>query len=194
MSSQATQPEPPPQRVYVIFTAMINPHTVETLTQALSNIAIQGVPEVYLVLSTPGGDVRSGLTLYNFLKGVPFELIVHNTGNVDSIGNAVFLAGNKRVACQNATFMFHGVGFDQQAGRYEEKQLREMLENIMSDQRRIGDIIAEHTDLTQDEIQDLFRETQTKTAEFARQRGIVHSISEFHLPARVPVISLVFPG
>ena len=34
-----------------------------------------------------------GLNLNNLFRGLPFELITHNIGNVDSIGNAIFLAG-----------------------------------------------------------------------------------------------------
>lgn len=133
-----------------------------------------------------------GITLYNFLRGVPFELIVHNIGNVDSIGNAIFLSGKVRYACAHSTFMFHGVGFDKPAARFEEKGLREMLDGIGNDQRRIGSIITDRTNITQDEVEGLFREAQTKTAEFARERGIVHEIREFQLPGGAPVISFVF--
>ena len=68
----------------------------------------------------------NGLNIYNVLIGMPFELITHNVGNVDSIANAVFLAGTKRYACPHSTFMFHGVGFDITAGmRLEEKFLKQ---------------------------------------------------------------------
>jgi ATP-dependent protease ClpP protease subunit len=136
--------------------------------------------------------VRHGITLYNFLRGVPFNLIVHNIGNVDSIGNAIFLAGETRYACPHSTFMFHGVGLDRPAGRLDEKPLREMLGAIESDQLRIGSVIGERTNFPNDEIQGLFREAQTKTAEFARQRGIIHEIRDFDLPAGQPVVSFVF--
>ena len=189
---QPAQPPQPPTRVYVMFTAEIVPKTVESLIQALSNLAQNRVPEVYIAFATPGGNVMNGITLYNFLRGVPFNLIMHNLGNVDSIGNAVFLAGHERYASSHSTFMFHGVGFDQAAGRYEEKNLREMLNGITNDQRRIGSIITDRTSIPQDEAEGLFRETQTKTAEFARDRGIVHEIREFKLPAGAPVISFVF--
>jgi hypothetical protein len=53
-----------------------------------------------------------GMTVYNVLRGLPCDLTIHNIGNVDSIGNAIFLAGKHRYACKNSTFMFHGVGFD----------------------------------------------------------------------------------
>lgn len=191
-------PQPPvipqaiPPCVYVVFSGEIVPHTVETLIQALANLAQSGVPEVYIAFSTPGGSVMHGITLYNFLRGVPFRLVMHNIGNVDSIGNAIFLGANVRYASAHSTFMFHGVGFDQPAARYEEKALREMLNGIENDQRRIGSIITDRTNIPQDEVQGFFREAQTKTAEFARERGIVHEIREFNLPAGAPVISFVF--
>ncbi len=181
-----------PKCVYGIFTAEIVPNTVESLIQTLSKIAQENIPEVYLALSTPGGNVAQGITLYNFLLGTPFKLTIHNIGNVDSIGNAVFLAADERFACARSTFMFHGVGFDREAGRFEEKQLREMLDGISADQRRIGDIITERTGIPQNEVDGFFREAQTKTAEFACDRGIVNDIREFNLPGGVPVFSFVF--
>ena len=181
-----------PPIVYVIFTAEIMPQTVETLIQALSNLAQRKIPHIYLAFSTPGGQVADGIALYNFLCGIPSKLTIHNIGNVDSIGNAVFLAADKRYACKHSTFMFHGVGFDRPAGRYEEKPVREMLDGINAEQRRIGNIIAERTGISKDEANGFFREQQTKTAEFACKRGIIHEIGEFKFPFGAPVISFVF--
>ena len=178
--------------VYVVFTAEISPHTVESLIQALSNLVQKQLPAVYLAISTPGGSVMHGITLYNFLRSVPFDLTIHNIGNVDSIGNAVFLAADTRYACAHSTFMFHGVGFDKPAGRYEEKPLREMLDGIGNDQRRIASIIAERTTIAEDETASFFREAQTHTAADAQKRGIVNDIREFELPTGAPVISFVF--
>jgi ATP-dependent Clp protease protease subunit len=146
------------------------------------------------MLSTPGGSVMHGVTLYNFLRALPVDLAIHNVGNVDSIGNAVFLAGNKRYACPNATFMFHGVGFDlvNQTMRLEEKFLKERLDSLLSDQRRIGAIIAERTNLPAADIEKLFFEAQTKDAAFAAGCGIVDEIRNVQIPAGNPIISLVF--
>jgi ATP-dependent protease ClpP protease subunit len=109
----------------------------------------------------------------------PFDLITHNVGNVDSIGNAVFLAGEQRYASPHSTFMFHGVGFNQISGgpRLEEKVLREFLDGLLSDQKRIGAIIEERTNVDAAQIEVFFREAQTKDVE---------------VPDGVPVISLVF--
>jgi len=183
----------PPQTVYISFSAEINPHTTESLIATLSNVVNQRVKQVYLMLSTPGGSVMHGMNLYNILKGLPVELVTHNVGNVDSIGNAVFLAGSRRYACPHSTFMFHGVGFQVQPNsQLEEKFLRERLGSIMSDQKRIGSIIQERTKIQKEDVEKLFLEAQTKDAAFAASSGIVDEIRDLQIPPGGPVISLVF--
>lgn len=144
--------------VYVSFSAEINPSTTETLINAMANLANKEVQKVYLAISTLGGSVMNGINLYSVLKGMPFELTIHNVGNVSSIGNAVFLAGTKRYAISNAVFMFHGVGFDIQNQRFEQKQLQEKLDGLLSDQNRIGDIITNNTNLNKRQVAQLFKQ------------------------------------
>lgn len=133
-----------------------------------------------------------GLNLYNVLRAMPFKLTTHNVGNVDSIGNAIFLAGARRLACPHSTFMFHGVGFDVKGARFEEKDLRERLDGILADQKRIGTIITERTKIPPEEVEALFRQAQTKDAAFAASCGIVDEICDVEIPAGCPVVSLVF--
>jgi ATP-dependent Clp protease, protease subunit len=178
---------------YISFSAEIVPQTTETLIAVLADQVNKKVDEVYLMLSTPGGSVMHGLTLYNVLKGLPLKLIIHNVGNVDSIGNAVFLAGTERYACPQSTFMFHGVGFDvKNAQRLEEKFLRERLDGLLQDQRRIGAVIRQHTNLNDRNIRNLFREARTKDANYALSVGIIHEIRDVKIPTGNPIISLVF--
>ncbi len=188
------QPVPVPKIVYVLFTAQIDAKTTEGLLAVMANCATQRVSTVYLAISTPGGDVVQGMSLYNTLRGMPFELITHNVGNVDSIGNAVFLAGSKRYACKHSTFMFHGVGFDManQTVRLEEKNIREMLGNLISNHDRIGNVLEERTKIDKAVIPELFREAQTKDATFAVSHGIVDEVRDFNIPAGSTVVSLVF--
>jgi len=182
-----------PDTYYVSFSAEINPHTTESLISVVANLVNQRVKTVHLLLSTPGGRVMNGLNLYNVLRGMPIELITHNVGNVNSIGNAVFLAGSKRYATPQSTFMFHGVGFDIEGkARLEEKTLRERLDSVLNDQRLIGSIISDRTNIKDAEIVDLFREAQTKDTAYAVSSGIIHEIRNVQIPAGGPVISLVF--
>jgi len=187
------QQQQPPGTVYISFSAEIVPNTTETLIATASNFANQGVKQLYLMLSTPGGSVMHGMTLYNVLRALPVELITHNVGNVDSIGNAIFLAGSKRYACPHSTFMFHGVGCPTQPNQLmEAKFLRERLDNITADQKRIGSVIGERTKISEDDVANLFLEAQTKYAAFALANGIVDEIREVNVPPGNPVVALVF--
>lgn len=89
--------------------------------------------------------------------------------------------------------MFHGVSIDtRQAIRLEERQLRENLESILVDQRKIGSIIADQTSLKSEDIEALFREASTKDADFALRNGIVQAVKDIAIPPGSPLVQLTF--
>ena len=179
-------------RTYINFHANVNRNTAQNLMTAIAQKLNAGTDEFYILLSTPGGEVQSGLTIYNFLRGLPVPIIMHNIGNVDSIGNAIFLSGGQRFACPHSTFMFHGVGFEVINLKVEEKNARELLNGILADQTRIGDIIVDRTTITRPRARKLFREASTKNAAEALASGIVHEIRDVAIPAGADLISFVF--
>ena len=126
------------------------------------------------------------------MRGLPAKIIFHNVGNVDSIGNAIFLAGDERYACPHSTFMFHGVGFDMANVRIEQKNADAMLNGILADQKRIADIMVERTHLNTTDAADLFKEARTKDATYAASKGIVIDVRDVNIPAGSPIFSLVF--
>jgi ATP-dependent Clp protease protease subunit len=180
-----------PKVAYVSFSAGIQVDTTEALIAAMAELAAEDYEEVHLLLSTPGGAVSSGINLYNVLRGMPFKLVTHNVGSVDSIGNAVFLAGDERFACPHSTFRFHGVT-NHADGPLSEATLRELLEGVLADQKRIGEIVADRTLLAPEEIAPLFREATTKDATAAVESGIVHTIKDVDLPPGAPLLALGF--
>lgn len=188
-----TFPPGTPAVSFVSFSAEINPHTTESLLAVLAQQANANVPEVYLLLSTPGGSVMNGMNIYNIMRAMPFKLTVHNVGNVDSIGNAIFLAGETRYACEHSTFMFHGVAMNTTGPvSLNAQAFREHLASVSADEKRIGSIIEQRTNLGHRQVTALFREQRTKDAAYAVGCGIVHEIRDVEIPAGSPVFSLVF--
>src|SRR6059058_4371376 len=61
-----------PPTTYISFCAEINQQTTETLLGVCGELANKGTQIVYLMLSTPGGGVMHGLTIYNVLRSMPF--------------------------------------------------------------------------------------------------------------------------
>ena len=178
---------------YISFNAAINNGTVQQLLGVTFDQISKGATHLYYLFSTPGGMVDPGVALYNILKALPVDTTMHNVGAVDSIGNAVFLAGKNRFACPHATFMFHGVGYDiNQMTRLEEKDLREKLEGVQALQRKIGGIIADQTSLKDADVDRLFLEAQTKDTTFAVDKGIVSAVKPVTIPPGSPLLQLVF--
>ncbi len=183
-----------PPDVYVSFSAEINANTCESLIAVTAQQANNGVSHVCLMLSTPGGNVMNGLNVYNVLRAMPFELTTHNVGNVDSIGNAIFLAGDHRYACPHSTFMFHGVALTVQGtgAAFDEKALREHLGSLSADQARIASILVDRTRMDTGEVAESFLEARTKDATYAVGVGIVDDVRDVNILPGAPVVSLVF--
>jgi ATP-dependent Clp protease protease subunit len=177
---------------YINFHAGIKQNTVQNLMTVISQKLIAGTDHFYILFSPPGGEVQSGMTVYNFLRGISAQVTMHNIGNVDSIGNAMFLAADQRLACAHSTFMFHGVGLQIQNLTLEEKRAREILHSILADQTRIADIIVERTNIPRHRSRQLFREARTKDANDALAAGIIHQIADPTIPAGADIISFVF--
>jgi ATP-dependent Clp protease protease subunit len=178
---------------YIAFSANVNQQTAQQLVAACALQANNGVDDLVLVLSTPGGQVDDGIMVYNVLKGLPCKVTTFNVGAVNSIGNAIFLAGECRYAAPGATFLFHGVGLDINGRvRLEEKNLTEGLQSVQVGQQKIGDIICSRTSIDTQEVRDLFFRQETKDTQFALDKGIIHEVRDFSIPKGAQFQQLVF--
>ena len=133
---------------YVLFSRRLYDETVNELVSKLNQISIQG-QDIYLLLNCPGGNVYAGINCYNMLQALPTRLTTHNVGHVDSIANAIFLAGENRLATASAVFMFHSVSFSFNSPiTLDGRQFKEYLDSVNTDHERIGTIIADRSALT----------------------------------------------
>lgn len=178
---------------YISFSAKVTEETAQQLIAACAVQANDGIDELVLALSTPGGEVDQGIMIYNVLTGLPFKLTTFNIGAVSSIGNAIFLAGEKRYAAPGATFLFHGVGIDvNQRARFEEKNMLDFLQSIRVGQKKIGDVICSRTSIDTKEVESLFLRQETKDTDFALEKGIIDEVRVFSVPKGAKFQQLVF--
>ena len=196
MGGQAVQPAliaQPMPAAYVSFSAEVSTPTIEVLMNTLAQLVAQGFREVHLLLSTPGGSVASGITAYNFMRGLPVRLVTHNIGNVDSIGTVMFLAGEVRYSCPQSTFMLHGVSCSFPSGaQLFEKNFDERLSGLRSDQNRIKAVYADRTLIALEDAENYFLAESTLDAHAALDRGIIQEIRNVSIPNGSPVFQLVF--
>lgn len=189
-----TPQEPKKERsiFYLSYFDIIDMVRVKTIMGVCANIIAQEKPnELYFLFSSPGGDVNSGIVLYNYLCALPVEITMHNTGAVDSIGNVIFSAGNKRLAAPHSSFLFHGVSLQlQQNMALSLNQLNEYRSSLEADQKKIAGILQANSNLTEAEILRFFSEGESKDADFAKAKGIVHDIIKPNIPSNSPFISI----
>jgi len=195
-----TDAEPRPEEidedlslVYVTFSAGVTQDTTEVLIDAMAQCANADAREVHLLLSTHGGNVTNGINLYNVLRGFPFKLVTHNAASVASIGVALYLAGEERLACPGSTFVLHGVTFEAYAGQlFDAAGLRERRESVLADEAKINAILGERTSLDAERLQRVAESEQTMGAEQAVEDGVAHRIEEIEIPPEAFVMALRF--
>jgi len=184
------RPTPPQKTIYVSFSAGINVNTTESLIAVMADCAKQRATTVYLLFSSEGGSVMCGINLYNALRAMPFKLVTHNVGNVDSIGNAIFLAGDERYACAQSTFMFHGVGRPYN-GNLSAKEAREIMGGLMADEARISSIVQQRSKLSEAEVRAFFGEAHTMNSAEAVTTGVVEDVRDVKIPPSSVIITVM---
>ena len=162
--------------VVIRFFAGVDANSINTLLTTVDQKLKEGVQSFILLISSPGGTVFHGLSAYNFLKGIPGEVVTHNFGSVDSIGIVLYCAGSRRLSVPHARFLLHGVSAGFQKERLEEKQLEERLKGLKIDMQNIARVIAANTGKTEDEVTAAMLDRTTLNPDEAKDWGLVHEI------------------
>lgn len=189
-----TPPQPPhqPKVVYINYFDGINDAKTKVLMAVCSEILVKHKPDcLYFLFSSNGGNVNAGITLYNFLKALPVEVVMHNTGSIDSIATVIFMAGSKRYAARHSTFLFHGIATQFEAKTSVDRtKFKEFLSALEQDENKIAGIIAGTTKLSEEEIRGLFLQGESKDLTFAMDKSVIQEIRDPSIPKDAVVISL----
>ena len=175
----------------VNFQASVRPQVIQPLVELFTHWAHEGVKNVHMHISSPGGSVRTGLDFHAFLRSLPLDLTTHNAGSVDSIANVIYLAGKMRYALANSRYLFHGVkrSFDNPLD-LTEADLRRYLEYTLRDHASIAHVIASRSKMTVAEIKRAFRNERILSVAEAKEREIVHEIKELPIPEGAPIFNV----
>jgi ATP-dependent protease ClpP protease subunit len=178
--------------VYFTFHDAIDAASVNRVIDFTNRALAEHKPKrLCYLISSDGGSVDSGVTLYNYLRALPLPVIMHNVGSVDSIANAVFLAGRERYATPASAFLLHGVMWNfHENSTLSYPQMREIMSRFDAAEQLVARIIGEHTSLSPEEVRALFWQGEAKTPQFAREKGIIHDIREARIEPGSPIIAI----
>ncbi len=177
--------------LYIKFFAPVNSNSVNPLMNIVDQKLREGIERFVFLISSPGGSVFHGLSVHNYLCGIPAEIETHNFGSVDSIGVVIYLAGRKRYSVPDARFLIHPVTWGFAANEnLEEKQLEERLKGLRIDSENIAAVIANATGKKEEDIIQNMHDRVTLSPEEAQQFGLVHEIKKELFPHGAEVVSI----
>jgi len=177
--------------VYIKFFAVVNGNSSNALMTAIDQQIAKGKKKIILLISTLGGSVFHGISIYNYLKGIPITIATHNFGSIDSIGNIIYVAGEQRFSVPDARFLIHPVAITfGQSSTIEEKKLEEHLKGLQIDQNNIAKIIGKEISKSTDEILNAMLERTTLNPDQAKEYGLVSEIKSELFPNGSTVITI----
>lgn len=182
----SSQPNPVNPNQVVVYSGPIFQNSTKILRNVCCAAVNGGVSNLTIQFSSDGGSIDDGFALYEFLKSLPLNLVMHNIGMVGSIANAVFLAGKVRLASPNSIFFFHDLQW-----RYLEAQtIRSvtmtehamLLEHGRSRLQTLFDLHANSGDPLF-HGPEFFKEPIIHSPSAAKAAGIIHDIKDASVPA-----------
>ena len=134
------------------------------------------IKKIKFFISSNGGDIDSGVRLYDFLKATPAVIETYGFGQVDSAAILVFLSGSKRFALQNCRFRVHEGSYTGETVATSLSIHKEVLEFLKEISRRSIEIFAGETGSTSEAIEKMKTSGKILTAKEAQQIKLVHTI------------------
>jgi len=177
--------------VYINFNLGINPDSTQAFFRIIQEQLSKGMKKLNLLISSPGGNVDPGIAIYNFLKGLPIEVVTHNYGSCDSIAALVFCAGKKRYTVANSRFLIHGIGLTVQNQRFNEINLRETLDSLKNQRETISKIIAKECNKKVEDVEKDMLKGIVLTPKEAIDYGLATDIKDDLIPLGVNFINVV---
>lgn len=179
------------KEVYINLNLAINPQSTQSLFRVIQEQLQKKVEVIYLLISSPGGNVDPGIAIYNFLKGLPVEVITHNYGSCDSIAALIFCAGKKRYTVNNSRFLIHGIGLDIQNQRFNEVGLQETLDSMRNQRETMSRIIAKECNKKINDVEKDMLKGIVMNSEEAIKYGLATEIKDELMPTDANFINVI---
>lgn len=135
--------------------------------------------EITFYINSPGGEVVSGLAVYDYIQIMKAPVRTVCIGTAASMGAILFLAGDKREMLPHTRLMIHdpAYGGGDMAGK-KPHELQQYVDKLRQTQEITARIIAEKTGKTVEEIYEKTREDSWFNAEGAIEYGLATGIAD----------------
>jgi ATP-dependent Clp protease protease subunit len=178
-----------PEEVWCTLTGTVDQAMVQRVFDSFAHAIRTEVKTIHLLLQSSGGFVSEGIALYNYLSNLPIQIIAYNPGGVLSIAVVVFLAAQRRVASDTATFMIHKTHISPEPGATA-ATLNAIANSLNIDNDRIETILHRHIAMPDEKWALHQHGNLTITSREAMDFALIHEIADFSPPAGAPVYNI----
>ena len=139
------------RRREVEYVGEVNAQSVYSICRQLRHLQQEDPDgEITLFINSPGGDVISGLALYDVMKAISCPVRTVCLGMAASMGAVLFAAGDKRDILPHGEVMIHDPLIHQTGG--SALALQETSRRLMGMRESLCSILAQHTGKPLEEI------------------------------------------
>lgn len=167
-------------RIVTLFGG-IDEHSARRTNEKLLALSFDSEEPITLILSSPGGHVESGDSIYDMIQAVPAPVRIVGTGWVGSAGALIYLAAEtaNRYSLPNTRYLMH-----QPAGGFggAASDIEIHAREIIKMRERLNRTFAERTGQSIEKIAEDTDRDYWMSAEEAKAYGmvgtIIHKLSE----------------
>lgn len=133
--------------------------------------------EITFYINSPGGEVVSGLAVYDYIRLMKAPVRTVCIGTAASMGAMLFLSGDKREMLPHTRLMIHdpAYGGGDMAGK-KPHELQQYVDKLRQIQEIIVEIIAEKTGRSREEVFEKTKEDSYFNATEAMEYGLATGI------------------
>lgn len=132
----------------VEYLGIVNYATSERVIEEIRSLVEEDKDgEIAMVVTSAGGPSGTAMGFYDTIRSViKPKLTTIGSGDVDSSGIIIFLAGDKRYVTKNTTLLFHMAGSAFDGGkRYTANEIDAILREYRLKDFQYASIVAEHS-------------------------------------------------
>lgn len=129
--------------------------------------------EITLFINSPGGEVSSGLAIYDIMQAVTCPVRTVCVGLAASMGALLFAAGGRREILPHGRVMIHDPALSGGAGG-PALALERTSKDLMKTRKTTAEILAKHTGHT---LKEIYRKTAADTY-FNAQEAVAYGLAD----------------
>lgn len=163
------------QRVLELMTS-VDAESCAVVIRGLLHLQRQdSTTPITLYINSPGGEVQSGLALYDVMQAVSCPIRTVCLGMAASMGALLFIAGDEREILPHSRIMIHDPLIGAGAGG-SALSVKARADDLMRIRDITAAVIAEHTGMTLDQVFQLTAQDTYFEAEAAVEAGLADRV------------------